>query len=410
MTTQSIRYPVLSLTFALCAALAVTARPGLADDDHKQNRKQDCQRMLRHADLAVLTPVLWEALAPPIFPVQGSDGRVHLAYELRFTNLFPVPVKIEFVEQIDLSGALVATLSGAEVALSLVLSPNFNFSDTLGPFQSGVMLFNLTFENRKDVPKALAHRVTVSLDFPLLFPPEVTALGGCTEVSRRKAIVLSPPLRGDGWFASITGCCDSSSGHRLGILPLNGMLQIAQRFAIDLARVNTEDRLFVGDLTDVTNWVAYGTEVYAAAPGKVITVVRGFSDQVPFKKTDVPLFDSGGNHVVIDMGGGQFAFYAHLAPGSIVVQEGDRVRRGEFLGLLGNTGNSDFPHLHFHVADGPSFNANGVPYVFDQWTFQGRLVRFLFDGMGTVEIDRTGSGERRRKEMPLAFDFIRFRP
>ena len=68
--------------------------------------------------------------------------------------------------------------------------------------------------------------------------------------------------------------------------------------------------------------------------------------------------------VVIDIGGGNFAFFAHLKPGSLRVKLGDHVARGDVIALLGNTGNSDAPHLHFHVMDGPSpLDANGRPYV-----------------------------------------------
>ena len=62
----------------------------------------------------------------------------------------------------------------------------------------------------------------------------------------------------------------------------------------------------------------------------------------------------GGNHVVLDLGGGRFAFYAHLQPGSLKVKVGDRVTRGQIIGLVGNSGNSTEPHLHFHISNGVS--------------------------------------------------------
>ncbi len=54
-----------------------------------------------------------------------------------------------------------------------------------------------------------------------------------------------------------------------------------------------------------------------------------------------------------------------MQPGSVRVKVGDKVKPGQVLGLLGNSGNTDTPHLHFHVMDGPSpLVANGLPYVF----------------------------------------------
>jgi hypothetical protein len=66
--------------------------------------------------------------------------------------------------------------------------------------------------------------------------------------------------------------------------------------------------------------------------------------------------------VVVKIAPKRFAFYAHMQPGSLRVKEGDRVRKGQILGLLGNTGNTDAPHLHFHIMDGPSpLQSNGLP-------------------------------------------------
>jgi murein DD-endopeptidase MepM/ murein hydrolase activator NlpD len=81
-----------------------------------------------------------------------------------------------------------------------------------------------------------------------------------------------------------------------------------------------------------------------------------------------------GNHVILNLGGGRYALYAHLKTGSVRVEPGERVRQGQVLGNVGNTGSSTAPHLHFHVMDAPSALAsNGLPYVFDQFRFTGRV-------------------------------------
>ncbi|HZA21424.1 MAG TPA: M23 family metallopeptidase, partial [Dehalococcoidia bacterium] len=75
----------------------------------------------------------------------------------------------------------------------------------------------------------------------------------------------------------------------------------------------------------------------------------------------------------LDLGGGNYALYAHFQPGSIRVKEGDRVKQGDVLALVGSSGNSLAPHLHFHVMDGPlSLASNGVPYIVDSFTVTGR--------------------------------------
>jgi len=71
-----------------------------------------------------------------------------------------------------------------------------------------------------------------------------------------------------------------------------------------------------------------------------------------------------GNHVVLDLGGGVYALYAHLQRGSLRVREGDRVRTGQELALCGDSGNSSEPHLHFHLMDRADPNlAQGVPFT-----------------------------------------------
>ncbi len=66
--------------------------------------------------------------------------------------------------------------------------------------------------------------------------------------------------------------------------------------------------------------------------------------------------------------------YAHLQPGSIKVHQGDKVKTGQVLGLVGNTGNSLVPHLHFQLMDQPSSLAsNGLPYEIDSFEVTARV-------------------------------------
>lgn len=60
-----------------------------------------------------------------------------------------------------------------------------------------------------------------------------------------------------------------------------------------------------------------------------------------------------GNYLVIDHGGGVETRYAHCS--EILVKEGDRVGRGEVVALVGSTGNSTGPHLHFEITENGEF-------------------------------------------------------
>jgi murein DD-endopeptidase MepM/ murein hydrolase activator NlpD len=75
----------------------------------------------------------------------------------------------------------------------------------------------------------------------------------------------------------------------------------------------------------------------------------------------------------MEIGDGLFAFYAHMQPGSLRVKVGDKVRRGQVLGLLGNTGNSTEPHLHFQICNASSeLGSEGLPYAFASFEVQGK--------------------------------------
>ncbi|MGY5127832.1 M23 family metallopeptidase [Streptomyces nigrescens] len=71
-----------------------------------------------------------------------------------------------------------------------------------------------------------------------------------------------------------------------------------------------------------------------------------------------------GNHVILDLGGGTYALYAHVRRGSLTVRPGDRVRAGQQLGQCGNSGNSTEPHVHFQLMDAADPEAaDGLPFT-----------------------------------------------
>ena len=120
---------------------------------------------------------------------------------------------------------------------------------------------------------------------------------------------------------------------------------------------------------------------------------------------------AGGNHVVVDMGEGRYAFYAHMQPGSLRVERGDRVEPGDVLGLLGNTGNTDGAHLHFHIMDSPSpLQSNGLPFTFTRMRGMGTITDPATLPTGApVTIDQASFAGKRRGEMPLNNQVIAFR-
>lgn len=379
----------------------------------------------------VLTALVWSVIATPVYPVAGSDGLIHLAYEIQFANVTgsAVTVRIDSVEVVDptndnsvISSVNVIALDGTNITykvrnydVPITFGAN-NYSNILGPGQFGVMYMDVTFESEADVPQFLGHRVTTSVPENEAIQP-VTTIGGYTEVSVRKPISLGSPLKGDRWIDG-DGCCTIIGPHRFVINPVDGKLRLAERFAIDFVQLDEEGKLFEGDPSDLNNWHFYGAEIYAAASGRVVGVLDGLPDQPPGQlPPSATIVTAGGNHVVVDMGDGRFALYAHLIPNSIAVSEGEFVEKGRVLGRLGNSGNTDAPHLHFHVMDSAApLNSNGLPYVFKNWEYQGRLAGESLEAINAnllsgqpAEIDITGAGTIRNEELPLTSDVIGFK-
>jgi murein DD-endopeptidase MepM/ murein hydrolase activator NlpD len=103
-------------------------------------------------------------------------------------------------------------------------------------------------------------------------------------------------------------------------------------------------------------------------------VVNDLPDNTPGVTTGVR--NAAGNHVVLDLGGREYALLAHLQKGSVPVRVGDTVKRGDTLGLCGNSGNSTEPHLHFHLQDRPKLfgDAIGLPVTFFDYIASGKKV------------------------------------
>ena len=116
-----------------------------------------------------------------------------------------------------------------------------------------------------------------------------------------------------------------------------------------------------GPFTELSSYPFFGDPIHSATAGRVVGIQKGLPETQPgVNLPPARRWRAGGNYVVVKMDNGRFAFYAHLQPGSTTVKVGDRVRTGQVLGRLGSSGNSNFPHLHFHLMSGPEPLASTV--------------------------------------------------
>jgi hypothetical protein len=248
-----------------------------------------------------------------------------------------------------------------------------------------VVWLDVVLDAGATVPAELVHAVGVSLEQPQppLFPATMTETVAPVTVETRKPANIAPPLVGPNWVDA-NGCCGMTP-HRMAMNPLNGQLWAAERFAIDYVQLLPDGRLFNGDKTKPDSYPGFGADIHAVADGHVVAVVDGLLDQVPGKNpTGLPLDQYAGNHIVQDLGDGNYALYAHLKTGSIKVNVGDRLSSGQVIALLGNSGNSDGPHLHFHVMSTPDpLRSNGLPFVLSSFRLDARIASM--DAEGAME-------------------------
>jgi murein DD-endopeptidase len=228
----------------------------------------------------------------------------------------------------------------------------------------------VTLEAGRAVPDSLTHRVTASAEGAA---PFVTTTAPVVLAAPRH-VPLGAPVHGGPWVA-VRGP-SPASGHRLSLVALDGVVGVPQRFAVDWVRLGDDGRLFRGEGHTVADWFSYNAPVVAVADGTVVLVRDGMADTTPRTPppATVSITDAPGNVVVLDLGDGRFATYAHLQAGSIAVQQGARVKAGQQLARVGNSGNSLGPHLHFHVSGSiEPLGGEGLPFVMDQFDLVGRV-------------------------------------
>jgi len=321
-----------------------------------------------------MTPLLLSIDDAPI-PFTGTDGRVHLVYELWITNFSSGDAAIRKIEVMG-DGETLQTLDTAEILRDLQPAgsrePVASAGGSMAKGSQALLFLDVLLAQGALVPKQLSHKVFARFSAAPPGRQELSEIGGIVEVDRRKTVVIGPPLQGER-YVSADSCCESSR-HRRAALPVNGRVWLAQRFAVDWEQLNPQSTIYSGPKEDPKSYAIYGKPVLAVADAMVSSVTDGQPEQTPGKyPNDIALDDADGNSVILDLGGGSYALYAHMQPGSIRVHRGDRVSRGQVLGLVGNTGNSLAPHLHFQVMDGPtSLASNGLPYEIDEFAVTGK--------------------------------------
>jgi hypothetical protein len=317
-----------------------------------------------------MTPLLLDVQDPPV-PFRGSDGLVHLVYELWMTNFSSADVSVEKVEVLSGDDVL-QSLDTAMIAGRLQAAGQRESAGKLAGSAQGLLFLHVALAAGAPIPTHLSHRVTVHASAAPPGRQEITETGGAVTVDRQTVVSIGPPLHGEGYI-SADSCCEAVR-HTRAALPVNGRAWLAQRYAVDWEQLDAQGRIYAGDRERLESYTIFGKPVVAVADAVVASVTDGLPEQTPGKyPTNIPLDEADGNSVILDLGEQHYAMYAHMQPGTIQVRVGQRVGAGQLIGLVGNSGNSVAPHLHFQMSDRlSSLASNGLPYEIKEFQITGK--------------------------------------
>jgi murein DD-endopeptidase len=329
-----------------------------------------------------------------------ADGKRVLVYELHVTNFGRGALGFREIDVLNGAGGAPPLASYRDTALKDVLQPVGGAQGIdprrLDPGQRTVVFLWLALPFGTPMPRMLRHRLV----FDNLDTADVRRDGGTQSaidgavvpVSRQSAPVLRTPFDSGDWL--VGDGPSNTSAHRRSLNAVDAGAHIGQRFAIDWVKIGPNGNTYHDDEHLNENYWAFAQPVHSVAGGEVVAVVDSIPDHAPHGPVPpVTLANIAGNYVTVRIGSDRYATYAHLKRGSIRVHTGQRVASGEVIALLGNTGQSTGPHLHFQITDGKSFlGSEGVPFVFD---------RFRFLGYGNDFEENKHPDSPRRREMPV---------
>ena len=201
-------------------------------------------------------------------------------------------------------------------------------------------------------------RVSLRLALPDKTETEVTTDVPVSTYQQKTAFIF--PLRGP---AIVTQGMWNNGGHS----------GYSNQYALDVNGLTGNYAAMLRDSEDLNAYATWGREVLAPADGEVVYARNDVPDNGPgvapegvFPKLSDPIEATAGNAVVISHGNSEYSVMMHMQKGSVRVTKGQAVKRGDVIGLIGSSGDSFGPHLHFQVQTGPElFRHPSVPVVFE---------------------------------------------
>lgn len=129
--------------------------------------------------------------------------------------------------------------------------------------------------------------------------------------------------------------------------------------AWDFEIADAEQKSFRGSGNITADYYCFDKTVLAPADGIIEEVYDGIADNTVGEKN---LKENWGNTVIIKHSEFLYSQLSHLKEASICVQPGQKVKKGDILGKVGNSGNSPYPHLHFQLQSTPFLGSKTLNY------------------------------------------------
>lgn len=212
--------------------------------------------------------------------------------------------------------------------------------------------FNLLEKKAKKIWLALLILIFLPVSFSSAW--EIPKMFSFPE--KEDCYLIDLPIQGT-WLGGHAGAWEAINAHQ-GVR--------SQWYAIDIVKVDEHGNFFTREGKMMEDFPTFNAHIYAPVDGRIVEMV----DSLPNKAVNFMPHDTltpAGNHVVIEFENDRYLFLAHLNYGTIEVEKGDYVKRGDLIGRAGNSGNTSWPHLHMHIQDMPVINnreAKGFPFRF----------------------------------------------
>jgi hypothetical protein len=340
-----------------------------------------------------------------------ANNSIQLRYELNIFNNYRIPFTLKKVEIYDLQkgNVPIAEFNSAYIDKHFDRPGNSDLDDLklLSKNEFGILNLTLTFKQEQSIPEKVFHKLyferTKSNGERVTHPMEVAVL----KIPETNKFTLGFPFKKKGkWLYE----AESHQGARF---LTEGRANYPQRFAIDWTLIDDNGNFAKNDTRKNENWKTYGVELISVADGKVVGIKDKIIENEPLSEemaVRITRETIGGNYIVIDIGNNLYAFYGHLIPNSLKVKIGDPVKKGQVIGLLGNSGNSDAPHLHFHLESKSNayFGGEGMPYHIKEFTqlndYSAEGVLELFHS-NRVPLDSL-KPTKKNNELPIGYGLI----